>query len=492
MESSDTQAVAPDRARDQQREGERLEASAQTLSEAPWSTVHKVAFRFAFSYILLYLFPISITFGWLWGQNLAVYQLWEVPWHKIVPWFGAHVLHLSYPITMFPENSGGSDTTYDYVRVLCFVLISTVATIVWSVLDRKRSAYPMLQKWTHLYVRLVLAFTMFGYGLNKVIPNQMPPPSLSTLMTPFGDLTPYRLSWSFIGASPAYEIFAGVVETLGGILLLIPGMTMLGALVSLGALVNVFMLNMCYGIPVKFWALHLMLFAIFLLAPDIPRLVNLFILNRGAEPERSRPLFQRRWLNNLAWAMQWGLGIYMIAGGINQGMIFHRAIKTLPVNNPLYGIWKVDEFIADGQVRPPLLTDNVRWQRMIFPSTNTLTIQEMNGQLSPYSTEMNTQRKTLSLKTINTAAASSPWWSEFGGAMFHPLSSPFASGGTELNYDRPQPGAMIVEGAVNGHRVHVTLKKEERQFILTTRPFSWINDEYDLYSEHADEINRVR
>src|SRR5262249_20308185 len=32
----------------------------------------------------------------------------------------------------------------------------------------------------------------------------------------------------------------------------------------------------------------------------------------------------------------------------------------------LYGIWDVEQFSVDGQLRPPLLTDNERWHRVIL------------------------------------------------------------------------------------------------------------------------------
>jgi len=118
------------------------------------------------------------------------------------------------------------------------------------------------------------------------------------------------------------------------------------------------------------------------------------------------------------------------------------------------------------------------------------TEQEMNGLLSPYAVTMDTQKSTLSLKSIKTAGTSSPWWSEWGDGQYQPTSGR-PRGDTELNYNRPQPDAMILEGLMNGHRLRVTLKKEERQFTLTTRGFRWINDEYDFFNEHVDEINRA-
>jgi hypothetical protein len=152
----------------------------------------------------------------------------------------------------------------------------------------------------------------------------------------------------------------------------------------------------------------------------------------------------------------------------------------------------VEEFETDGQVRPPLLTDELRWQRMIFTSQDALTIQEMNGLFSTYATITNTQHNSLSLKPINSSATSSPWWSEWGTGQYHPPAAERSIGYTDLSYTRPQSDAMILEGTMNGRRLRVTLKKEDRQFVLRTRRFQWINDEYDFFSEHVDRINATR
>jgi hypothetical protein len=403
---------------------------------------------------------------------------YESLWHRIVPWVGAHLLHLSYPITIFPEVNGGSDTTYDYVKSLCFLAIAVVATVVWSVLDRQRPGYSKLYRWLRAYVRFVLACAMFSYGGGKVIPVQMMPPSLSALMEPLGNLTPYQLSWNYIGAAPGYEIFAGTVELLGGVLLLIPGLTTLGAVVSLGAMTNVFMLNVGYGIPVKFWALHLLLIAAFLLLPDVRRLMNLFVLNREVEPGRRPPLFERRRLNRAAWAVQWLLGLFVLGTTLSSVGKLRRDFLRMRSTNPLYGIWRVDEFTADGEVRSPLLTDTLRWQRVIVSSPQTVTIQEMDGQLSPYAAAVDTTKSTLSLKPIRAALASSPWWNEWQSTpVTWDTTDSRWRGATRLSYRLPEPEAMVVEGLMNGHRLRVALRKEDRRFILMTRGFHWINED---------------
>ena len=98
-----------------------FDSSGQVPTEAPWGTARKLALRFVFCYLLLYVFPLSTTFGWLWYGIPKLMLAYEGLWHRIVPWVGAHVLHLSYPITIFPEVNGGSDTTYDYLKSLCFL-----------------------------------------------------------------------------------------------------------------------------------------------------------------------------------------------------------------------------------------------------------------------------------------------------------------------------------------------------------------------------------
>src|ERR1700730_1138406 len=475
MGSSDTQAVGSERALDQQRMNESAGPSGQAPAEAPWGTVHKVAFRFAFSYLCLYLYPFSATLGWFWWFWVRWEEhTYETPWRQLVPWVSAHV-RLRYPVSV----GFGGDSTYEYVKVLCFVFIAALATIVWSVIDRKRVAYTRLNQCVRFYVRLVVAYTMIGFGTLKVIPVQAPFPDLVTLMQPFGDLGANRIFWTFLGTSAGYMVFAGLVETLGGVLLLIPGMTTLGALVSLGALVAVFTQSGFYGVPVVLGVAHLILLALFLVLPDLRRLINLFVLNRVADPQPSPPLLRRRWANYSLWGIQWGLGIYLIAMMLSRGLTETRLRSSVPVTTPLYGLWKVNEFTANGQVHPPILTDNLRWQRVIFDSDTRLsprmiaTIQDMDGQFCPYVATLDKNTSTLSL--------SSPSKTELIEFQLLIHTQVGGQGQAQLNYNRLSPDAMILEGLMNGNRFRVTLKKEERQFALKTLGFHWITDKDVAY-----------
>src|SRR5262245_30486873 len=141
---------------------------------------------------------------------------------------------------------------------------------------------------------------MFEYGLTKIIPVQFPAPSLITLATPASNLSRQAILWATIGASPSYEMFTGYAELIGGILLLIPRTTLLGAMICLADMVQVFALNMTYDIGVKQVSFHLMLLSVFLMAADFRRRTNFFFLNRPAEPSEEPPLFKTPRANRIA------------------------------------------------------------------------------------------------------------------------------------------------------------------------------------------------
>src|SRR5215469_2451479 len=97
----------------------RAEQSAQSPSDtAKWNPVTRVGFRFFFAYFALYNFPFPLS--QIPGSDKLFNKYTEM-WHALEVWTGKHVLHLSYPITVFANGSG--DTTSDYVQVFCFLIL---------------------------------------------------------------------------------------------------------------------------------------------------------------------------------------------------------------------------------------------------------------------------------------------------------------------------------------------------------------------------------
>src|SRR5215207_6654043 len=344
-------------------------ASAETeprSTEATWSSAARIAFRFSVLYFGLYVFMTQMLAGMLPTSLFRVPVLAEKPpMRPLVLWVGNHLLGVKP--TVHPTGSG--DTLFDWTHVFTTLLLAVLGTVVWTLVARRTTSYPRLFKWFRLFVRVALGTTMFSYGFAKVFPLQMPTVFLSRLLEPYGDFSPIGVIWYSIGASPGYERFIGSAEVLGGLLLLLPWTTLVGALVSFGVSFGVFMVNMTYDVPVKLFAFHLVLMSIFLIAPDARRLVNWFLLNRPVVPETA-PRYGPSARSHLGWIIAqlvftaWALGLAVKGGAEGYKEYGPGAPKS-----PLYGIWNVDSMSIDGELRPPLTTDTLRYRYAVFQSS---------------------------------------------------------------------------------------------------------------------------
>lgn len=329
--------------------------------------LYRFAFRFTFAYWLLYSLPSPIgSVIPYYGYRLTAY--FKGLEDQVVRWAAPNLLGIEREL-IAPNGSG--DTTFAYVRVfLCFGIALAVAAI-WSLADRRRSDYSWLKDLLRSYLRYVLAFTMLGYGLAKLggMMNQFPEPEVNRLMQPYGDSSPMGLLWTFMGASRPYTYFAGLGEVLGGALLLWRRTTTLGALVVVGVMANVVMLNFCYDVPVKQYSSHLLCMALILLLPDAGRLANLLAWNRATEPTQFTPPYTN---SSTIW-VQRGIktAIILIGFAWPVGMKIYREAKAsdarvASVQPEVFGYYDVEQFERDGEPVPPLATDATRWKSAAF------------------------------------------------------------------------------------------------------------------------------
>jgi hypothetical protein len=423
---------------------------ARTAAPA-WGPAKRLFFRFGFCYFLLYLVPTYLELLSYVPFGAGIVTGYTSFWQAVVPWVGQQAFQQN--ITVFTNGSG--DTTYNYVEIFCFAVAAAVAALIWTLLDRRRANYARLYEGLRIYVRFGLAMVMILYGLLKVVPGgQFGPPSLDRLLQPFGDSSPMGLLWTFMGASTSYTLFAGVTETLGGLLLTMRRTLLLGALVSAGAMANVVLLNFSYDVPVKIFSSHLLAMAIFLILPDLRRLANLFVLNRPVEPAEDRPLFARRGLHRGALVLR---TLFVLGFAALIASTTYDSYKTYgnPARkSPFYGIWNVDELVVDGQARPPLTTDGSRWRRWVFSYPQGVAIQSMSDSRERYSLKLDAAKRTFALSRRDD-----PGWK------------------STLTYQRPAPGRLLLEGTFDGKKVQAVLNRTDiPKFRLTTRGFHWINE----------------
>lgn len=417
-----------------------------------WSIPSRVGFRFLFVYVFLYSLLTQLFTSLLPIPKLELPDLsthWPV--RPIVLWTAVHILRVPRPVY---ADTGSGDKMFDWTLVFCLLLFASIVTVVWSVLDRKRLNYLTLYKWLRFGVRLVLVGQMFSYGLAKVIPMQMPFPSLTRLLTPYGNFSPMGVLWSSIGSAQVYEIFAGSAELLAGILMLVPRTTTLGALVCMADMTNVFVLNMTYDVPVKLLSLQLFLLAFFLVSPELPRLINFFFLNRTAPPSGELPLFSTLQANRIALAAQLLFGLSLFLANAYTSYGFAKQIGFARLKSSLYGIWDVDQQFIDGQVRSPLLDDSGRWRRIVFDTPTRVTFQRVNDSFERYGANINISDKTVTM----TSDTDKNWRANFTIA-------------------RPAPDQLILDGDMDGHKTRFLLKLFDlKRFNLIGRGFHWVSE----------------
>jgi uncharacterized membrane protein YphA (DoxX/SURF4 family) len=105
-----------------------------------------------------------------------------------------------------------------------FAIVSAVLGIAWCVVDRRGMTHMQVFTWLHTAVRFSLAALMLMYGWHKVLPGQFGKfatgGGIDYLIHQVGQLPPRDLLWAFMEGSRLYQVFAGLVEVAGGLLLL--------------------------------------------------------------------------------------------------------------------------------------------------------------------------------------------------------------------------------------------------------------------------------
>jgi uncharacterized membrane protein YphA (DoxX/SURF4 family) len=400
-----------------------------------WSSVKRILFRFAFAYLILFN---------VFGGNSALGLLWD----PVILWVGKIVFGVT--ITFRPMHSG--DTTWNYVQLFCFLVVAVVATVVWTVLDRRRRNYDRLNDWLRVIVRYSLAWAMIFYGVMKLC--QFPTPLQDALVQSLGDTSPMGLLWACMGSSQPYAWFTGVAELLGGLLLISRRTTLLGALVCIGVMSNVVMLNYCYDVPVKILSSHLLVMAVLLVLPQMRRLADFFLFDRRPEPAGDRPLFTTPWANRLGVALRSVFFVLLTMLYLTNAVVFTLMFGALAPKPLLYGVWNVEQFEVDGEVRPPLLTDEVRWRRVIIDRPGLVSIQQMSDARVLYALELDADAKTWAL----TKPQDANWRSA-------------------ISYKEPEPGLLTLEGTFDGRTIRARLRHSDRSdFLLVKRGFNWINE----------------
>ena len=418
----------------------------------PWKPVYRVLYRFAAAYVFLYVvFSLSVLLSithWEFTQSFVEYDH-EVFKH-IVPWVAAHILRMPGPVR--PSFTG--DDLFEWVEQFVLLSLAVIGAALWWAADRRRPDYRVLDRWLRLLARLAMAGILFSYGFDKVFPNQFGSITRYSLIEQLGDLNHFGLLWSLMAASKGYTFFSGALEVLAGVMLLVPELASVGAFLAIAVLGNVVALNLAYNIPVKLFSTNLLLIAVYLAAPELPRLFNLLVRNRAVAPHPLIALSTNRRVDRGVKIAQVVLGMAFFATFFyTESHRYAETQKAASVPVPLQGIWLVDDFTVTGgsqsSLFTPFLTKDLRlqpgeerWTKLVFDAPKQMVIQTENGALDFVRLKLS-EAKDEALLTDSGDAA----WK------------------ADLKLQQPGPNLLNMQGMVNGVNVAAKLHKmDESRF----------------------------
>jgi len=379
------------------------EASANATAPA-WSFLTRLGFRLAFCYCLLYaLFCGNAT---LWeaipfgaGDAISGWLAW--PFRHAAQWVGQHWLHLT-GIGAKLHGGGSGDRALDWVAMFLMMATALTATLLWTAIAETRPtparAYPRLFFWMRFILRLALGYAMLSYGMVKLFPLQMAPPSLAVLNEPLGNTSPMTMLWTLIGLNPWYEMICGAAEVLGGTLLLFRRTALVGTLLTVFLTTNIVLYNFCFDVPVKIYAAHLLLISLVLLVPSVESLWAYFILHRPTLPVDRWTRPARRFglrIETVVTAVVFVLVAGQGAFDLGQSYVHQRDSMAHP--GPLTGVWHVDAASLNGQPKPVLTNDGYPLTDLVLEPTGRTMLRATDGALYRAGTKIDDKKHTLSL-----------------------------------------------------------------------------------------------
>jgi len=411
-------------------------------------TNNKLLFGFILIFFTLFTFPFPLNFiPKLYFIEEFLYDIYYI----VIPWIGEHILQIEEEITQF--NTGSGDTTFNYVLLLFFAVVAITGAMIWRLAEKRNTIHEKLNYWFLVLLRFYLAEGMISYGMYKVIPLQFSEPDFSTLLQPYGESSPMGLAWNFLGFSSGYNLFMGLGEVIGGILLFHRRTMLLGGLILIPVTANVVAVNFFYDVPVKLFSFGYLLMAIIIILPDTRRLFNVILFNRPTKAiEFKEPFTSKKWLLGKS-ILKWVFVFYFLYYNIDDALVYNEEFGPNSPKPELYGLYETTSFVKNNDTIPPLLTDVDRWRYLVIEYIDEVGIYKMDMSPEWYQSNID----TLEHKLVFTSYEDSTQVYSF-------------------NY-RKNDSTLYLNGLFKNDTISFTSKRKDREdFLLISRGFHWINE----------------
>lgn len=248
--------------------------------------MHRISIRFILLFTCLFGLTVPLEYHFLPDVGYYTSYFFE----PLIKWVGDHVFKLEEGYTAHIL----SDSTGIYTHAFIIAIFSMLCAIIWSLADKEEKNFGRIWYMFRVAASYYLALQLFRYGFDKVFKGQFYFPEPNTLYTPMGHLSPDILYWSTIGSSYTYSVFAGILEIVPAILLLFKRTRIIGAMIAVGVMINVVMINFGFDISVKVFSLFLLLISLIIAWPGFRKLVQLYIKKEVVSEETQPPVMDTK------------------------------------------------------------------------------------------------------------------------------------------------------------------------------------------------------
>lgn len=382
---------------------------------------------FFLCYIFLYIFPAVLEY--VPGVNFLS-DIYIRLSRKFVLFFGTEILNIKDLV--FQKMTGSGDTQFDYVRLFLIAIFSIFFAVIASFYPKLNTS--KIKVWLIIYTRYYVGTILVSYGVAK-FQNQFSTPDFYILENNVGSMSPMGLLWVFMGYSYGYTIFTGLVEILTGYLLLFRRTSIFGALLGIAVMLQVWILNMTFDIPVKIASFHYALFCLFIAWPHLKRIYLFFFTNTTVALRN--PALQPK---NSKWAKVkwWGKGLFILLFTLINGLSILNGLKNKNINNKSVGFVSLDS----------------KGINIFYEKENHGIIRWANGNYGVNKVELDSVNSEIIIKDWNDTTLRYK-------VMYEKLSD------TTVNLQ-----GVIRNDSING----VYKLKYKEDYLLNRREFRWISE----------------
>jgi len=450
-----------------------------------WKSYQKTGFRFALIFFLLFIILVDwsanpvFSYFYYYGNLANVLD-------GIIAWVGHDLFQIPYVIVS-PYDGEHNDRTYVYLLYFTIGVIAFVGTIIWSLLDRKRPSYNHLYYWFTVIIRYYLAFTMFLFGLYKFFRVQFPDLGFYTLTGQLGDMSPMHLAWAFLGYAHGYNVFMGIAEC-AGLLLLFRRTTTFGAILVMGALANVIAVNFSFDVHAKMYPVALFAIALFLVLKDARRIILFFFTGKAVSlPIIPAPVFPKRWMHTLKTVIKILVIAYFLVGQVINNIGYKKyAEESKQANAPFSGIYDVDFFIVNGDTIP---ADNPsRWQQLIIGDQMLDAVRLQGDSIAFLSLKSEKKEMLASGNPTQLHRNRQIIYNELGNTddTYQKMDSVLVARqmASRFQFELTDSTTLFLRGTIKNDSVYIIARRQPidiNDFRLMKRRFHWVNEASYFY-----------